>query len=82
MSVIDDIRPLSDIALTVEARLQCCSMTVEELLSLQEGSQIETERAAGDNIDVWVGGQSIATGEIIVIGNSLGFRIADFREKF
>jgi flagellar motor switch protein FliN len=82
MSALEDLRPLADIPLDVEGRLECCTTTVEQLLALQEGSLIRTERAAGDNIDVTVAGQTIGTGEIVVLGNSLGFRIADFREKF
>jgi flagellar motor switch/type III secretory pathway protein FliN len=82
MSALDQLRPLADIPLVVEARLECCSMTVERLLSLQIDSLIRSERAAGDTIDVHVGDQLVGTGEIIVLGGSLGFRIADFREKF
>lgn len=82
MSAIDELRNLADVPLDVEARLECCNLTVEELLALQEGSLIRSERAAGDNIDVQIGTQLVGTGEIIVLGSSLGFRIADFREKF
>ena len=49
---------------------------------LKEGSLIRSERAAGDNAEVEVGGQPIGAAEMIVLGNSLGFRITDFREKF
>jgi flagellar motor switch protein FliN/FliY len=82
MSVLEQLRPLADIPLEVEARLECCSMTVEQLLSLQAGSLVRSERAAGDSIDVQVGGQLLGTAEVVVIGGSLGFRITDFREKF
>lgn len=82
MKALDELRPLADVAFTVEARLECCSLTVEQLLALQEGSLIPSEHAAGDNVDVRVGGQLVGTAELIVLGNSLGFRIADFGEKF
>ncbi len=82
MSVLEQLRPLADIPLEVEARLECCSMTVEQLLALQAGSLVRSERAAGDSIDVQVGGQLLGTAEVVVIGGSLGFRITDFREKF
>ena len=82
MSVIEDLKPLADIPMDVDARLECCSLTVEQLLALQEGSLLRSERAAGDNIDVQVGSQLVGTAEIILLGASLGFRIADFREKF
>ena len=82
MTLLEQLRPLADIPLITEARLECCSMTVEQLLALHVGSLIRSDRAAGDNIDVQVGGQLLGTGEIIVLGGSLGFRITDFREKF
>jgi flagellar motor switch protein FliN/FliY len=56
-------------------------LTVEQLLVLAEGSLIRSERAAGDNVDVEVGGQPVGSAEIVVLGNSLGVRITDFREK-
>jgi flagellar motor switch/type III secretory pathway protein FliN len=82
MSALEQLRPLADISVDVEARLECCSLTVEQLLALQEDSLLYSDRAAGDNVDIQVGGQLIGAGEIIVLGSSLGFRIADFREKF
>lgn len=81
MAVLDQLRPFADIPLPIEARLPCCNMTVAQLLALQEGSLLRSDRAAGDNIEVEVGGQPVGTAEVIVLGNSLGFRITDFREK-
>lgn len=82
MTALEQLRPLADIPLEVEARLECCQMSVEQLLALHAGSLIRSDRAAGDNIDVQVGRQLLGTAEIIVMGASLGFRITDFREKF
>jgi flagellar motor switch/type III secretory pathway protein FliN len=82
MSAIEGLKTLADVRINVEARLECCSLSVEQLLALQEGSLLRSERAAGDNIDVQIGSQIVGTAEIIVLGTSLGFRIADFREKF
>ena len=47
-------------------------MTVEQLLALKEGSLIRSDRAAGDNVDVQVGGELVGTAELIVLGGSLG----------
>jgi flagellar motor switch/type III secretory pathway protein FliN len=82
MSAIEGLKTLADVRINVEARLECCSLSVEQLLALQEGSLLRSERAAGDNIDVQIGSQIVGTAEIIVLGTSLGFRIADFRAKF
>jgi flagellar motor switch protein FliN len=81
MPVVDPMRQVADIPLTVEARLPCCSMTVEQLLAVKVGTLIRSDRAAGDNVDVEVGGQAVGSAEFVVLGNSLGVRITDFREK-
>lgn len=70
-----------DVPLDIRAELQAQPMTVEQLLSLDAGYVLRTDRAAGDSVDVRVGGQLIGTGEIVVIENTTGIRISDFREK-
>ena len=70
-----------DVPLDIRAELPCRIMTVDQLLSLQAGSLICTDRAAGDSVDIRVGGQLLGTGEIIVIENTTGIRLSDFREK-
>jgi hypothetical protein len=40
----------------------------------------ETLRSAGENIDIYIGGVLCGSGEIVVIENSLGVRITDFRD--
>jgi flagellar motor switch protein FliN len=82
MKALDELRPLADVPLEVDTRLECCGLTVEQLLALKEGCLLRSDRAAGDNVDLQVGGELIGTAELVVLGGSLGFRIADFREKF
>jgi flagellar motor switch protein FliN/FliY len=81
MAALDQLRSYADIPLGVEARLPCGTLTVERLLALKEGSLIRSDRAAGDNVEVEIGGQPVGSAEVIVLGNSLGVRITDFREK-
>jgi flagellar motor switch protein FliN/FliY len=42
--------------------------------------EIETGRSAGENIDIYIGGVLCGSGEIVVIENTLGVRITDFRD--
>jgi flagellar motor switch protein FliN/FliY len=81
MQALEQLRSFANIPLVVEARLPCGNLTVEQLLALTKGSLIRSDRAAGDNVEVEISGQPIGAAEIIVLGNSLGFRITDFREK-
>jgi flagellar motor switch protein FliN/FliY len=70
-----------DVPLEVAAELKCFSLTVEQLLDLRPGSIVRSRRAAGDSVDVRVGGQLICQGEVIVIDNTLAVRLSDFDEK-
>lgn len=75
-----DPRPLNllqDVEMGVTAELGRRRMTVRELLSLTPGSVIELDRAAGSPVDVLVNGTLIARGEVVVIDEEFGIRIAE-----
>lgn len=54
-------------------------MSIREILAMSVGSVIEMPRSAGENIDIYVSDSLMGFGEIVIIENSLGFRITDFR---
>jgi flagellar motor switch protein FliN/FliY len=68
---------LADVPLRVEALLDRLSMNMRAVATLQEGTIITLKRAAGENVDLWVGGVKLASGEIVVIENTIGVRITD-----
>ena len=68
---------LADIPLRLEAVLGQLTMNMRALTSLQEGSVLTLNRAAGDNVDLFVAGVNLASGEIVVIEDALGVRITD-----
>jgi flagellar motor switch protein FliN/FliY len=47
-----------DMPLSVEAVLDEKTMTIFEILALEEGSVIKLNRSAGENIDLIIGGRS------------------------
>ena len=61
----------------VTAELGRRRMTVRDLLALTPGSVIELDRAAGSPVDVLVNGTLIARGEVVVIDEEFGIRIAE-----
>ncbi len=81
MTAFEEIRHLSDIPIGVDVELDRKTMTVREILELGEGSVIKMVRSAGENIDIWVGGTLVGTGEIVIIEDTVGVRITDFREE-
>jgi flagellar motor switch protein FliN/FliY len=82
MSPQDEIAQLGDIPVEVEVELDRKTMTAREVLELEEGSVINTGRSAGENIDLYIGGELFGSGEIVVIENALGVRITDFLDGY
>ena len=80
MNPQEEIATLGEIPVDIEIELDRRVMTAGEVLRLEEGSIIGTSRSAGENIDIYIGGVLSASGEIVLIENSLGVRITDFRD--
>lgn len=68
---------LADVPLRVEALLDRLTMNMRTVASLEEGSVLTLTRSAGDNVDLYVGGVKLASGEIVVIENTIGVRLTD-----
>jgi flagellar motor switch protein FliN/FliY len=81
MTAFEEIGHLNDIPVDVDAELDRKNMTVREILSLTQGSVIKMMRSAGENIDIYVGGAMLGSGEIVIIEETVGVRITDFNEE-
>ncbi len=82
MTPQEEIAPLGDVPIDIEVELDRRGMTMREVLQLEEGCVIGTSRSAGENIDIYIPGVLCGSGEIVVIENTLGVRITDFRDDF
>jgi flagellar motor switch protein FliN/FliY len=80
MTALEEIAHLADIRMDVQAELDRITMTIEKILELENGSVIQTNRSAGENIDLVIGGARIGSGEIVIIEEAVGVRITDFKE--
>ena len=54
-------------------------MSIREILDLEEGSIIEIQKSAGDNMEIKVKDVGLALGEIFVIEGSIGVRITEIQ---
>ena len=77
----DEIAPLAEVPVEIEVELDRQIMRMHQVLELSEGSVILTGRSAGENIDIYIGGVLGGSGEIVVIEDTLGVRITDFRDE-
>ncbi len=68
---------LSDVEMGVTAELGRTRLSIRELLSLQPGSIVELDRAAGSPVDLLVNGTLVARGEVVVIDEEFGIRITE-----
>jgi flagellar motor switch protein FliN/FliY len=80
MTALEEVRHLADIKVQLSVELDRTTMMVRKILDLEEGTVIAMTRSAGENIDIFIGGALVGYGEIVIIEETVGVRITDFRE--
>jgi flagellar motor switch protein FliN len=70
----------SDVKATVEVVAGHVHSTVGELLALKEGAVIALDREVDAPFDVVLGGQLIARGQLVAVGEHFGLRITEVSE--
>jgi flagellar motor switch protein FliN/FliY len=80
MTPLQEIEEIADLRLDVEVQLDRKPLTLRQILELEVDNVIRLPRSAGENIDVLIGGALVCFGEIVIIEDSVGVRITDFRE--
>ena len=81
MSPSQEIAKIADVPLEIEVELDRVELKIGALLDLDVDSILEMPRSAGENLDIYIGGKLVAFGEIVIIENSMGIRITDFRSE-
>ncbi|MBU2513036.1 flagellar motor switch protein FliN [bacterium] len=70
-----DIDFLMDIKMTITFEVGRTKMFISDLLSLGQGSVIELHRLVGEELDLFINGELLATGEVVVVNEKFGARI-------
>ena len=70
-----DLSILQDVPLVVEAEMGRSNKSVREVLKMGEGSVVDFDKEAGDQVDLKVNGHVIARGEVVEIEGNYGVRI-------
>lgn len=68
---------LLDVPLELTVELGRTTMSVRNILALGSGSVIELQKLAGEPVDILVNNRLIASGEVVVVDDAFGIRIAD-----
>jgi flagellar motor switch protein FliN/FliY len=72
-----DLDVILDIPVRISMEVGSSSITIRNLLQLNQGSVIELDRLAGEPQDVLVNGTLIAHGEVVVVNDKFGIRMTD-----
>ncbi len=81
MTPLQTIERFADLKVEVEVQVDKKPLTLRQILDLQNNSIIKLSRSAGENIDLLIGGAPVCHGEIVIIEETVGIRITDFREE-
>jgi flagellar motor switch protein FliN/FliY len=68
---------LAGVTLRISVEVGSVSLTLAELLSLNEGSVIELDRQANDLLDIFANGTLVAKGEVVAVEGRYGIRVID-----
>ena len=68
---------LNDVNMEVTAELGRRRLKVRDIVALKPGSVIELDRAAGSPVDVLVNGALVWHGEVVIVDDEFGIRVAE-----
>jgi flagellar motor switch protein FliN/FliY len=72
---------LGNIPVKASVELGQAELSLKDILELGEGSIIELNRLAGEPLDLKIGGQLIAQGEVVAVDDYYGLRITNVLMK-
>lgn len=75
--ITDEIERLAELKLNVKALLGTRLATVGEIKNYEIGDILEIERMDGHNVDIYVGDEIIAIGEVIPMDSNFGLAITE-----
>ncbi len=78
MTVHEEIGHLADVPVRLEIELDRKITPFAEVLEWDVGSVVGLTRSAGENLDVYIGGTLLGSGEIVIIESTFGIRLTDF----
>ena len=72
-----NLEVIMDVPVTISMEIGHVTISIRNLLQLNQGSVIELDRQAGEPMDVLVNGMLVAHGEIVVVNEKFGIRLTD-----
>ena len=72
-----NLNMIMNVPLQITVGIGRAKKPIKEILELQKGSIVELNKQAGSHVDVFVNGQPIASGEVVVVDDYYGVRISE-----
>ncbi|GAB6441220.1 MULTISPECIES: FliM/FliN family flagellar motor switch protein [Bacillus cereus group] len=80
-NIQNDIAKLADLKLKVIAQLGTSKSNIGEVSKYKVGDYIEVDRMAGHTVNIYVGEEKIAIGEVILMDKNFGLRVTEVISK-
>ena len=75
--IFHSVKFIEDVPLIVIVEIGRTVMEVQNVLNLKKGSMVVFEKIVGEPMDIIVGDQLMARGEIVVVNERYGVRISE-----
>ncbi len=75
--IFHSVKFIEDVPLIVTVEIGRTVMEVQNVLNLKKGSMVVFEKIVGEPMDIVVGDQLMARGEIVVVNERYGVRISE-----
>jgi len=75
--IFHSVKFIDDVPLIVIVEIGRTVMEVQNVLNLKKGSMVVFEKIVGEPMDIVVGDQLMARGEIVVVNEHYGVRISE-----
>ena len=66
---------MQDVSMHISVELGRTKSTIRDVMELENGSVVELEKIAGEQVEVFVNDKLVAKGEVIVIEDKFGVRV-------
>ena len=75
--IIQSWRDMLDVPLAINVELGRTTLSMQEILGLEEGSVVQLPRSTGEGVVVLADDRTLVRGEIIVIEDRAGVRVTE-----
>lgn len=78
----ENLELIMDVPLEISVEIGRTKKNVREILEYNKGSLIVLDKLAGEQVDIYVNGQCIAKGDVVVVEDNFGVRVTEVLKKY